>query len=170
MTNGQILVAGIGNIFFGDDGFGVEVARQLQQEHLPQEVLVIDYGIRSYDLAYAMMADYEAVILVDATHRGESPGTIMLIEPDLSQLGKLDGEIVNAHSMNPVRVLHLVQNLGGELGKIYVVGCEPAVLETENGYIGLSDVVDAAIPTAINVIQRLIRDILVSKISVELTI
>lgn len=167
MTNGDILVAGIGNIFFGDDGFGVEVARQMRQRPLPDRVKVVDYGIRSYDLAYAMMADYTAVILVDATQRGHEPGTLMLIEPDLSRLDRLNGEIVNAHSMNPERVLHLVRSLGGELGRIFVVGCEPAVLETQDGYIGLSDVVRTAVPAAIEMIQSLAERILHQEIEVH---
>lgn len=159
MSNGQILVAGIGNIFFGDDGFGVEVARQLLQSDLPDEVQVVDFGIRSYDLAYAIMEDYEAVILVDTTQQGRPPGTVYLIEPDLGQLDKLNGEVVNAHSMNPVRVLYMVQSMGGQPGRLYLVGCEPAVLETENGYIGLSEVVHAAVPPAIKMIHSLIADI-----------
>ena len=156
MSNGQILVAGIGNIFFGDDGFGVEVARQLLQCELPAAVQVVDFGIRSYDLAYAIMDDYEAVVLVDATQQGQPPGTLYLIEPDLSQLDHLNGEVVNAHSMNPVRVLHMVQSMGGQPGRLYLVGCEPAVLETENGTIGLSEIVQIAVPPAIQMIRSLI--------------
>jgi hydrogenase maturation protease len=159
MSNGQILVAGIGNVFFGDDGFGVEVAQKLWHCELPEAVRVVDFGIRSYDLAYAIMEDYEAVILVDATQQGQPPGTVYLIEPDLSQLDKLNGEVVNAHSMNPVRVLHMVQSMGGEPGQLYLVGCEPAVLETEDGYIGLSEVVQTAVPQAIQMIHSLIADI-----------
>ena len=159
MNNGQILVAGIGNIFFGDDGFGVEVARHLLQSDLPDDVRVVDFGIRSYDLAYAIMEDYEAIILVDTTQQGQPPGTVYLIEPDLTQLDKLNNEVVNAHSMNPVRVLHMVQSMGGQPGRLYLVGCEPAVLETENGYIGLSEVVKTAVPPAIKMIHSLIADI-----------
>jgi hydrogenase maturation protease len=159
MSNGQILVAGIGNVFFGDDGFGVEVAQKLWHCELPEAVRVVDFGIRSYDLAYAIMEDYEAVILVDATQQGQPPGTVYLIEPDLSQLDKLNGEVVNAHSMNPVRVLHMVQSMEGEPGLLYLVGCEPAVLETEDGYIGLSEVVQTAVPQAIQMIHSLIADI-----------
>lgn len=157
MSNVQILVAGIGNIFFGDDGFGVTVAQKLLQTELPESVRVVDYGIRSYDLAYAILDEYDAVVLVDATQQGHEPGTVYLIEPDLSQLHKLNGEIVNAHSMNPVRVLHMVQSMGGQPERIYLVGCEPAVLETENGYIGLSDVVQTAVPQAIQMIRNLIN-------------
>ena len=97
-----ILVAGIGNIFFGDDAFGCEVARELMRRPLPERVKVVDYGIRSYDLAYAIMDDYDATILVDAVPRGEPPGTLYLIELDLEDLGLAGQAIPDAHSMNPV--------------------------------------------------------------------
>ena len=156
----RILVAGIGNIFFGDDAFGCEVASQLRRKPLPEGVRVIDFGIRSYDLAYAIMDGYDATILVDATPQGSAPGTIYLIEPDLKKLDELPDEAVNAHSMNPVRVLQLVRSLGGKPGWLRVVGCEPAVLETEEGAMGLSEKVQAAVAPAIEMIETLIREIL----------
>jgi hydrogenase maturation protease len=156
----RILVAGIGNIFFGDDAFGCEVASHLRRKPLPEEVRVIDFGIRSYDLAYAIMDCYDATILVDATPQGSAPGTIYLIEPDLKKLDELPDEAVNAHSMNPVRVLQLVRSLGGKPGWLRVVGCEPAVLETEEGAMGLSEKVQAAVAPAIEMIETLIREIL----------
>jgi hydrogenase maturation protease len=159
MSEHRILVAGIGNIFLGDDAFGVEVAQQMLRQEVPDGVQVVDFGIRSYDLAYAMMEDYEATILVDATQRGGTPGTLYLIEPDLSEMDEMGGEVVNAHSMNPVRVLQLVQTLGGEPGKLYLVGCEPAILESENGALGLSEQVAAAVPDAIRMVLSLVADI-----------
>ena len=156
----RILVAGIGNIFFGDDAFGCEVASQLRRKPLPEGVRVIDFGIRSYDLAYAIMDGYDATILVDATPQGSTPGTIYLIEPDLKKLDELPDEAVNAHSMNPVRVLQLVRSLGGKPGWLRVVGCEPAVLEAEEGEMGLSEKVEAAVAPAIEMIETLIREIL----------
>jgi hydrogenase maturation protease len=156
----RILVAGIGNIFFGDDAFGCEVASQLRRKPLREGVRVIDFGIRSYDLAYAIMDGYDATILVDATPQGSVPGTIYLIEPDLKKLDELPDEAVNAHSMNPVRVLQLVRSLGGKPGWLRIVGCEPAVLETEAGAMGLSEKVQAAVAPAIEMIETLIRKIL----------
>ena len=156
----RILVAGIGNIFFGDDAFGCEVASQLRRQPLPEGVRVIDFGIRSYDLAYAIMDGYDATILVDATPQGSAPGTIYLIEPDLKKLDELPDEAVNAHSMNPVRVLQLVRSLGGKPGWLRVVGCEPAVLETEEGAMGLTEKVQAAVAPAIEMIETLIHEIL----------
>lgn len=162
----KILIAGIGNIFFGDDAFGCEVARALSRRPLPEGVFVKDFGIKSYDLAYAMMDNYDATILIDATPQGKAPGTIFLIEPDVifseSSNIPLDNEsfeVVNAHSMNPVRVLQLVRSLGGKPGWLRVVGCEPAVLESEEGALGLSEPVQAAVMPAIEVIESLIRDI-----------
>ena len=156
MTNRQILVAGIGNIFFGDDGFGVEVVQKLLGEVLPKEAHVIDFGIRSYDLAYAILQDYEAIILVDATQQGQSPGTLYLIEPDLSRLDQFESEPVNAHSLTPLRVFHMVKILGGRMKRTYLVGCEPAVLETDDGVLGLSAEVERAVPEAMLMIKSLL--------------
>ncbi len=155
----RILVAGIGNIFFGDDAFGCEVAKEMAQRSWPDGVRVTDFGIRSYDLAYAIMDRYDATILVDATPQGSAPGTVYLIEPDLKKLDELPEEAVNAHSMNPVRVLQLVRSLGGTPGWLRVVGCEPAVLESEDGTMGLSASVQAAVTPAIEMIESLINEI-----------
>jgi hydrogenase maturation protease len=151
----RILVAGIGNIFFGDDAFGCEVAQQLMREPLPEGVRAFDYGIRSYDLAYAMLEPNDAVILIDAVPRKAEPGTVSLLELDLKKLDKAGIESVNAHAMNPVAVLQLVRSLGGSPGEIYLIGCEPAVLETEE--LGLSQKVKAAVPVALEMIRELIR-------------
>ena len=157
-----ILVAGVGNIFHGDDAFGVEVAQKLMEQDWPAAVTVGEFGIRSYDLAYELMNGYDTVILVDATQQGGGPGTLYLIEPDLGALDELEGEIVNAHGMNPVHTLHLVETLGGELGeiKLYLVGCEPARLEPEGGELGLSEAVQPAVSGAIEMIESLIQDLL----------
>jgi hydrogenase maturation protease len=156
----RILVAGIGNIFFGDDAFGCEVAAALMRRPLPEQVRVVDFGIRSYDLAYAIMDGPDVTIFVDATSRGQPPGTLFLIEPDVKALDNFAGEVVNAHSMNPVRVLQLIRSLGGQPGRLYLVGCEPAMLEPEDGAMGLSQPVQAAIPKALEMIESLIRDLL----------
>ncbi len=155
----NILIAGIGNIFFGDDAFGCEVARELLRRQLPAGVRVIDFGIRSYDLAYAMMDGPDVTIFIDATPRGLSPGTVSLIEPDINFLDNPSDEVVNAHSMNPLRVLQLLRSLGGQPGKLYLVGCEPSVLETDDGAMGLSAPVQGAIPQAIQMIEELLHDL-----------
>ena len=152
----RILIAGIGNIFAGDDAFGVEVMRELTRHTLPEAVFAKDFGIRSYDLAYAMMDGYWTTILVDATSRGQPPGTVYLIEPDVDAINGQTN--VDAHSLNPVAVLQLVQALGGKLGKLYLVGCEPEVLDSDE--IGLSPSVRAAVPQAVQMIEFLVHRLL----------
>src|SRR5436190_545744 len=125
----RILVAGVGNIFFGDDAFGVEVVRELAQHAWPETVRVVDFGIRSYHLAFALTEGYEAVILVDAVPRGEVPGTIYLMEIDVEETPKMDSDLPDGHSLNPFRVLQMAQALGGVRGRLFLIGCEPAVLE-----------------------------------------
>jgi hydrogenase maturation protease len=154
----RILVAGIGNIFFGDDAFGVEVVKELTRSELPEGVNAVDFGIRGYDLAYAIMDGYAATVLVDATARGNAPGTLYLIELDPEGLAKLE-EVPDGHSLGPVPVLRLVQSLGGEIRQLYLVGCEPAVLETEDGEISLSESVRAAVPEAVGMIRTLVNDL-----------
>ena len=159
----SILVAGIGNIFFGDDAFGSEVARELMRRPLPEGVKVDDFGIRSYDLAYALMDGCDA-ILIDAVPRGKPPGTLYMIEPDLGNPDGAGNAIPDAHSMTPASVLEMVRSLGGQTGRIYLVGCEPSVLESEDGRMGLSESVQAAVPRAIEMIESLMDDLLHDKI------
>ena len=153
-----ILVAGIGNVFLGDDGFGVEVARRMASRPLPADVRVADYGIRAYDLAYAIVAGHDRVILVDACPRGGAPGTVYVIEPDLSTDGHAGHVAVDAHAMNPIAVLALARTLGADLRNITIVGCEPATLGPPEGHLGLSEPVEAAVDEAIRVIESLLRD------------
>jgi hydrogenase maturation protease len=162
MTQPHILVAGIGNIFLGDDGFGSEVARQLAGRSQPGEVRVVDFGIRGFDLAYALMDGYEVTIFIDATPRGKEPGTLYAIEPDLSELDEIDAQaaMVEPHGMNPMRVLAMVKAMGVELKRILLVGCEPATLGPEEGQLGLSKVVAAAVAEAVSLVESLIAEIL----------
>jgi hydrogenase maturation protease len=164
----KILVAGIGNIFLGDDAFGSEVARRLMHQTWPDEVRVTDFGIRSYDLAYAMMDGYDVTIFVDSTSRNQLPGTVYLIEPDLTALDQLEEKGMDAHSMNPIRVLQMLKTYGGSPGKLYLIGCEPGTLEDEDGQIGLSEPVEAAVPQAIELIKSLINDLLQEESKVEI--
>jgi hydrogenase maturation protease len=158
------LIAGVGNIFLGDDAFGVEVAQRLLRRPWPEGVRVVDFGIRGFDLAYALMADDLAAggtaILVDALPRGEAPGTLYVVEPDLDALGEMDSvaAVVDTHGMNPLRVLRLVQTLGGRPPRVLVLGCEPANLDPdmEDGQIGLSEPVQAAVDEAIGMVESLV--------------
>ena len=153
---GEVLVAGIGNIFLGDDAFGVEVLKRFTQRPLPDKVRAVDFGIRSYDLAYALMDDWDLAILVDALPRGGLPGTLYTFEPELPD-GNERPAAFDPHSMNPVGVLQLVNALGGKLGRLLVVGCEPASVEPDpEGNTGLSAPVEAAIHEAVRIIEELI--------------
>lgn len=162
--NGQrekrILVAGIGNIFCGDDAFGGEAVRALARRRLPREVRAVDFGIRSYEVAYALTDGYDAAILVDAMARGEPPGTVLLMAPDVKALPRLEAGAVDAHSMNPVTVLQMARALGDLPAELYLVGCEPAVLESGDGELGLSPAVQAAIPRAVGMMASLIEQLL----------
>jgi hydrogenase maturation protease len=160
MTAPRILIAGIGNIFLGDDAFGVEVARRLAERKLPDCARVVDFGIRGFDLAYALLDGYDLTILVDATPRGSPPGTLYRIEPDLSGLGDPDspGAALESHGMNPLNVFRLVRSMGGEPRRILLVGCEPAELgEEEDGRMGLSPAVATAVEEAARMIEGIIR-------------
>ncbi len=155
----RVLVAGIGNIFLGDDAFGVEVAQRLLQQPWPADVRVVDFGIRGFDLAYAILDGPEWSILVDATPRGGSPGTLYVIEPDLDDPGGEAGAAMNAHGMDPVTVLHLVRTLGGRPQRLLVVGCEPATFGPEDeGVMGLSPAVAAAIEPAMRLVESLVAE------------
>ncbi len=149
----RILVAGIGNIFLGDDGFGVEVARQLALRSFPASVRIRDFGIRGYDLAYALLDGYELTILVDACPRGETPGTVYVIEPDVDAQAPAT---LDAHTMNPVNVLRLAKAMGPISKRILLVACEPAALGGEDGHMGLSEPVSMAVNEAVRAIEELI--------------
>jgi hydrogenase maturation protease len=159
----KILVAGIGNIFLGDDAFGIEVVKNLSSRPLPEWVRVVDFGIRGFDLTYALLEDWDAVIFVDAVSRGEAPGTIYVIEPDLSALNA-DGQpqemLLEPHGMDPVKVLRLAMAMGGKLTRILLVGCEPDITDPDGqGYLGLSDAVQNAIEEAARTVERLVTEI-----------
>ncbi|MGH9743211.1 MAG: hydrogenase maturation protease [Candidatus Acidiferrum sp.] len=158
----KILIAGIGNIFLADDGFGVEVASRLASKSFPFGVRVADFGIRGFDLAYALMEKYETTILVDAYPGEGVPGTLFVVEPDLSELtaSTTQGGLIEPHAMNPLNVLQMAINMGGELGKVLVVGCVPATLGPEEGQMGLSEPVVAAIDAAVQLIESLVTRIL----------
>jgi len=155
----RVLVAGIGNIFLGDDGFGVAVARRLAQRKLPQGVEVADFGIRGMDLPYALQADYDAVVFVDAAPRGERPGTISVVEPELDE-GAL---MIDTHGMDPVRVLGLARALGRVPPRVLVVACEPERIvrgEHDEDLVGeLSPPVQAAVDEAIPVVASLVAEL-----------
>jgi hydrogenase maturation protease len=162
MGAARILIAGIGNIFFGDDAFGVEVARRLVGRPLPDGVRVVDFGIRGLDLTYALLEDYEAVILVDAVPRGGRPGDLYVLEP---QLGEADdpaapGPTVEPHALDPWKVLRLARGMGGKVERVLLVGCEPQPSDPEDLHMELSEPVQAAVEEAIDLIESLTTRIL----------
>jgi hydrogenase maturation protease len=158
----RILIAGIGNIFLGDDGFGVGVASRLAHRALPQGVRVTDFGIRGFDLAYALMEGYETTILVDAYPGEGQPGTLFVVEPDLQNLDSAGTQpgFMDPHGMNPIHVLRMAVSMGAQLKRILLVGCVPATLGPEEGKMGLSEPVAAAVDDAVPLIASLITRIL----------
>jgi len=161
MTRARILIAGIGNIFLGDDAFGSEVARQVMHKKLPDEVKVVDFGIRGFDLTYALLDGYELTVLVDAAPRGGTPGTLYTIEPDLAELDELapHDAMVEPHGMNPLKVLSMVKSMGGKLNRILIVGCEPSPFDPESeGKLELSPPVKAAVDNAVQMIESIVNE------------
>jgi hydrogenase maturation protease len=162
-TAGRVLVAGIGNVFLADDGFGVEVVRRLRQVSLPACVHVTDYGIRGLHLAYDLLdGRHDVAVLVDALPLGEPPGTLGVIEVDLDDPGwslqpaeALESPPADAHGMDPETVLRLFLSLGGRIDRVLVVGCQPALLAER---MELSPAVEQAVDEAVRMVADLVRD------------
>jgi hydrogenase maturation protease len=147
-----MLVAGIGNIFLSDDGFGVEVARRLGEAAMPANTIVADFGIRGIHLAYEILdGAYDEVVIVDAYAHGAPPGTIVVFEPDADAAA--GDTVADAHALDPASVLRFVRRLGGSVPRIVVVGCEPETIEEG---IGLSEAVSAAVQEAAGTVMSLV--------------
>lgn len=161
MNPPRILVGGIGNIFLGDDAFGVEVVKRLASKPLPRGVEVVDFGIKGLDLAYALLDGYAAVILVDAIPRGQRPGTLYLIEPETEDENAdvADDILPETHCLHPANVLRLVQRMGGHVDQLMLIGCEPLPLDADDIRQGLSVAVAAAVEEAVSIVQALIEEI-----------
>lgn len=161
----QILVAGIGNVFLGDDGFGVAVVQQLARAVMPNGVTLMDAGIRGLDLTYALLGDYDAAILIDATRRGAAPGSIYVIDPEIGDRLSTDdvtnpAGLLDAHAMEPAKVLAFVRESGAILRAMRVVGCEPLTFGSdEDPAFGLSKPVQAAVPVAERQVLTLIAEL-----------
>jgi hydrogenase maturation protease len=159
-----VLVAGIGNIFLSDDGFGVEVAQRLAQRTLPAGVRAADFGIRGIHLAYELLEGYDALVLIDAVPMGRAPGTLALIEPDQVPLPTDDGDgpglpggpMLDAHTMSPGVVLAMLATFGADVGRVVIVGCEPASVAEG---MGLSAPVAEAVDVAVDLLDEVIDDI-----------
>lgn len=149
----RILVAGIGNVFLRDDGFGVAVAQRLATERLPEGTRVEDFGIRGVHLAFQLLETPDLLVIVDAMSRSAAPGTLWIIDPETAPELVARGS-PDAHAMDPCAVLASVRRMGGTLPTTRIVGCEPATVEEG---LGLSDPVERAIVPAIALIRRLIE-------------
>ena len=165
MSPKRILVAGVGNVFLGDDGFGVEVVKRLAGRELPEGVEVADFGIRGMDLIYALQGDYEVVIFVDAIPRSEEPGTVYLLEPEIEEAGEV---VLDTHGMDPVKVIKFARTLGAKPTRTLVVGCEPQVVIGRGGsepypyedmLMELSEPVLAAVEEAVKLVESLVEEI-----------
>ena len=158
MSPRRVLIAGIGNVFLGDDGFGVEVVRQLAGREWPEGVEVKDFGIRGMDLAYALQDGYDLVLFVDATPRGEEPGTVYLIEPQIEDDG---GVSLDTHGMDPVKVIKLSRALGARPTRTLVVGCEPQTVPGGEAYdemlMELSEPVLASVEEAVQLVASVVE-------------
>ena len=155
----QILVAGIGNAWLRDDGFGGHVAAKLEKLDLPEGVSVFDFGSGGLDLAYEVLRGYHALVLVDVSRQGGDPGTLYVMEPDEEEIegGIVDGEMINPHGMDPQTVLRFVKAVGGWPGKVVVVACEP--LNVEEMGLGLSDEVAGSVDRAVKVVLEQVEEL-----------
>jgi hydrogenase maturation protease len=155
----QILVAAVGNMWLGDDGFGGEVARRLQERPLAPGVQVVDFGTGGLDLAYEAMRGYDALVLVDVSRQGGEPGTLYVMEADEGSVdgGIEDGAVIDPHGMDPRTVLRFVKAVGGWPGRVVVVACEPARVDEMR--IGLSEHVADAVEKAIEVVEQQLAEL-----------
>jgi hydrogenase maturation protease len=154
----RVLVACIGNIFLGDDAFGVEVAKLLAARPLPEGVRVVDFGIRGIDLTYALLDDYDVTIFVDTVSRGGAPGTVYVIEPDPTEIADTSGVAagLQGHELDPLAVLRVATAMGATVRRLLLVGCEPETFGPEEGRIGLSEPVGAAVAEAAAIVESLV--------------
>ena len=162
MSAPRVLVAGIGNIFLGDDAFGVAVAQRLVRRPVPAGVKVVDFGIRGVHLAYELLDGYDALVLVDALPMGEPPGTIAVIEPARDDRDAVEDAAttppLEAHSMSPAVVLGMMAGLGARVERVFIIGCQPAVLDEG---IGLSPVVASVVETGVITVLEVLADLCV---------
>ncbi len=155
----RILVAGIGNAWLKDDGFGGEVVKRLESRELPEGATVFDFGTGGLDLAYEVMRGYDALLLIDVSRQGGEPGTLYVMEALKKDVeaGIEDGQMINPHAMDPQTVLRFVKTLGAWPGKVVIVACEPAQVE-EMG-MGLSPEVESAVDAAVGVVIETIEEL-----------
>lgn len=161
----RILIAGIGNIFLGDDGFGVAVVEQLARFAVPHGAVLMDAGIRGLDLTYALLGDYDAAILIDAMRRGHTPGSLSVLDPEIEEDREPEdvsnpAGLLDAHAMDPMKVLAFVRQSGSKLRALRVVGCEPLTVGSDDQpAFGLSAPVRAAVGEAAQQVYALVAEL-----------
>ena len=155
----SVLVAGVGNAWLRDDGFGGEVARRLSERELPAGVEVMDAGTGGLDLAYEVMRGFDALVILDVSKQGGEPGTLYVMEPDEASVPSAieDGDVINPHAMDPQTVLRFVKSVGAWPGRVVVIACEPADVE-EMGW-GLSQPVRDAIERAVDLVVETVAEL-----------
>jgi hydrogenase maturation protease len=155
----KILIAGVGNAWLRDDGFGGEVARRLGENQLPDDVAVMDAGTGGLDLAYEVMRGYDALVILDVSRQGGEPGTLYVMEAEEESVdgGIEDGEVINPHAMDPQTVLRFVKSIGAWPGRVMVIACEPADVE-EMGW-GLSEQVKEAVDRAVRLVIETVDEL-----------
>ena len=156
---GRILIAGVGNAWMRDDGFGGEGAKRLEAREVPPDVAVFDFGTGGLDLAYEVMRGYDALVLVDVSRQGSEPGTLYVMEPDEADVegGIADGQVIDPHGMDPQTVLRFVKAVGGWPGRVVVIACEPASVEAMG--FGLSEDVEAAVDGAVALVLDTVEEL-----------
>lgn len=156
------LIAGLGNVFRGDDAFGVEVVKRLAERKLPVQMDVVDFGINGIDLVYALLDQYDAALLIDTVKRGGAPGTLYIIEPEIippDACADPDDLTLTPHDLDPFKVLRMVSALDGRCRKIVLLGCEPGDFGDEwEGRLGLTEPVAAAVENALDLIETRIGE------------
>ncbi len=155
----SILIAGVGNAWLRDDGFGSAVARRLSERDLPAGVSVMDAGTGGLDLAYEVMRGYDGLVIIDVSQQGGEPGTLYVMEPDEAAVpgGIEDGDVINPHAMDPQTVLRFVRSVGAWPGRVVVIACEPGEVQ-EMGW-GLSDEVGVAVDRAVALVVQTVDEL-----------
>lgn len=156
----QLLIAGLGNVFRGDDAFGVEVVKRLADHEFPSHVDVVDFGINGIDLVYALLDRYDAALLFDTFHQDGPPGSIYVVEPEFhdSDPGQSIDLLLTPHELDPAQVLRMVRAMHGRCRRIALIGCEPADFGDEwEGKMGCTDAVTAAVEVAVGMTARLVE-------------
>ena len=154
--SGRTLVAGVGNIFLGDDAFGVEVVRLLAERPVPEGVQIRDFGIRGVHLAYDLLDGCDLFVLVDAAARGEVPGTVTVLEVEPPDPDSLTSPVMDAHDLTPDAIFAMLASLGGRPGRSLVVACEPTDVSAG---MGLSEPVLAAVPHAVQTVKDILAGV-----------